>query len=112
MLGLCTYYNLAIISKDELARESFTKNSNIFFSISVIFYIFISTPAQIFTSTSGLLSTYTDINLQKSIKLALKLFVKSQKYGQANFTSYNYLLKASNSNLYYRNLYIEYYYFC
>lgn len=43
----------------------------------------------------------------KATKLALKIFIKGQKYNQANFVSQNRAVKAQNSNLYYENLYIE-----
>lgn len=55
---------------------------------------------------------YTNVNLQKAIKLALKLFVKGQKYNQANPTSWNKTFKIWNPNFYYESLQIESYYFC
>lgn len=69
------------ISKNKPIRnalEAFTNNNNTFSLISIAFYIFIP----ILTLNLGLLNIYTNVNLQKTIRLALELFFKSQKYGQ------------------------------
>lgn len=47
----------------------------------------------------------------KLIRLALKLFGKGQKYDQANSAPRNWVFKARNCDLYYKSLYIKYYYF-
>ena len=69
-----------------------------------------STPAS--TSVLGPLGRYTDENLQKAIKLTLKLFVKGQEHSQANFATWDRAVKAQNSDLYYRSSYMKCYYIC
>ena len=69
-------------------------------------------PAPAPASVRGPPRKYTDKNLQKTIKLALESFVKSQKYGQANSAPWDKVLKARNPDFYYRSLHIECYYFC
>ena len=72
------------------AGGAFTNNSNTLNPIPAVFYTFILASAQVFAFTPASASVsgplplgrYTDKNLQKTIKLAPKLFVKSQKYGQ------------------------------
>lgn len=55
---------------------------------------------------------YTDLDLQKTTKLALELFVKGQEHDQTNFAPWEKVFKAYNRNLYYESLYMEYHYFC
>lgn len=55
---------------------------------------------------------YTNMNLNKATKLPPKLFAKSEKPDQANFTPSDIGFKAQNPNLCYKNMYIEYYYLC
>ena len=57
---------------------------------------------------------YMDENLQKATKLALKLFVKGQEYGQLQASSapYEQPLKAWFPDLYYRNSHLDCYCFC
>ena len=55
---------------------------------------------------------YTDVDLQRAIKLALELFVKGQLHGQANSAPRDRALKAQNLNFYYGSLDMECYYFC
>ena len=53
----------------------------------------------------GLPGRYTDKNLQRTTKLALELFIKSQKYGQlqASTAPRNHFFKAQNPNFYYKS---------
>ena len=44
--------------------------------------------------TSGPPGLYTDVNLQRATKVALKLFVKGQEHSQANFAFRNRAFKA------------------
>ena len=60
----------------------------------------------------GLLARYTDKDLQKANKLALKLFIKGQKHGQANSAPRDRAFKARKPEHYYKSLHMEYYYFC
>lgn len=94
------------VSKNKLTKKTFIKSS----SILIYFLAQSHTLAQ--TSLLGSLDLYIDVNLQKTINLALKSVIKSQKYTLANFASCNYSLKTQNSNLYYRSLDIKCYYFC
>ena len=91
-----THCNLPLIGKDKLtedAPEAPTKNNGTLTPIFAIFYILTSMLAQIPTSiqastpASGPPDMYINIDLQKATKLALELFIKSQKYGQANWAS-------------------------
>ena len=73
-------------------------------------------PASTLTSASvpGPPRRYTDENLQRATKLALELFVKSQKHGQlqANSAPREQPLKAWLPDLYYGNSHLDCYYFC
>ena len=74
-------------------KGALTNNSSTFDLTYAVFYIQIpvltkapvqthaSAPALTLASAPGLLGSYTKKNLQKITKLALKLFVKGQKYG-------------------------------
>ena len=72
------------------------------------------TPASASASAPGQLRRYTNKDLQRATKLALKLFVKGQEYGQlqANSAPCKQPLKARFSNLYYRNFHLNCYRFC
>ena len=63
-------------------------------------------------SVPGPPGRYTDENLQRATKLALKSFVKGQKHGPANFAPRDRAFKAQNPNLYYTSSHMECYYFC
>lgn len=65
-------HNFSLASKDELAGKAFTKDSGTNTPILVIFYFFTPTFALVLASLRDL---YTNVNLQKAIKLAFKLFV-------------------------------------
>lgn len=110
MTGLQTCYNLASIGKDELAKRAHIKGNSTFTSASAQ----VPAPAQTPALALSLLGIYTDVNLQRATKLVLKMFIKDQKYSQlqANFAFRYCFLKARNSSLYYRSLYIKCYYFC
>lgn len=77
MLDLCVSYNPLFTGKDELVGGVSTNNN----STSTIFYAFtpalsqVFAPAQVPTPAPGPSSRYRDKNLQRAIKLALKLFV-------------------------------------
>ena len=91
-------------------NRALTNNSNTFVSIFAIFCAFVST----FPSGLGPLGRYIDENLQKSTKLVLELFIQDQEHGQlyVNSTLWKRSLKAQFPNLYYKNFYLNRYYFC
>lgn len=68
------FYCKPPIGKDELAKTAFIKNSSTFTSTSVASCI----PTPVFCPPV----IYTNINLQRAIKLAPELFVMGQKYAQ------------------------------
>lgn len=107
MVKLKTHYNPALASKNKLADRTFIKVSE-----NSIF-TFIDIENVIPTPVLGLPNICINVNLQKTTKLALELFFLGQKHNQlqANFMLCNRFFKTKNSNLYYRHLYIEYYYF-
>ena len=57
---------------------------------------------------------YTDEDLQRAIKLALKSFIKGQVHGQlqASYVPHKQPLKARFPKLYYENLHLDSYRFC
>lgn len=75
----CTYFSLynkdfLFVSKNKFSKKfpkAFTNNNNTFICIFIIFNIFILISIFILV----LLGIYININLQKTIKLALKLFI-------------------------------------
>lgn len=71
-----TYYNFSLVSKDELTGKALSKDSNISILLPNIFYTLTPIPTQILIPAPGLLGIYTDMNLQKTTMLVLKLFVK------------------------------------
>lgn len=84
MAKLKIYYNLALISKGKLAKDTlkaFIKSNGTPTFISTVFCtsIFISTqalaPVLIFIYILYPLRLYTDVHLQKAIRLALKSFI-------------------------------------
>lgn len=79
MASPCICRNLHLAGKDQFTEQVFIDGSD----IPVIFYVFIPIPPQAPTPASapGSLGRYTDENLQKATKLALKLFVKGQEHG-------------------------------
>lgn len=98
--------------KNKLAKSVFkasTKNNNISIPSLIISWVQISALAQNLAIASNLLSIYIDVNLQKTNKFALELFVKDQKHNQANSPLYNYFFKIRNPNLYYESLHEKYY---
>lgn len=105
------------IVKDELAKNISIKDSNTITPFLTIFWA--ETPAftqvfifaQALTSAPGPLGMYTNINLQKAIRLALELFVKGQKKGKINSTSRDKDFKAQDPNFYYNSSNMECYYF-
>ena len=86
--------------------------------ISTVFCALTLAPAQTFALGTipalSPLERYTNKDLQRASKLALKLFVKGQEYNQlqANFIPQKQLLKVWFPNLYYKNLYLNCYCFC
>lgn len=111
MAGLRTSRNFAPVDKDKLTKGAHITDSSIVSLIFTFFHALTPALAQISASNPGLSDIYTDVNLQKAIKLALKLFVKSKKYGEARFALCDCPFKAKNPNLYYESLHIKYYYF-
>lgn len=114
-LRYCFYYNLLLNGKNKLAEnalKAFIKSNSIATLTLIIFYVFTYALDQ--ALILSLPEIYINTNLQKTSKLALELFIKGQKYGklQPSTTSYNCSFKVKNSDLYYENSHIEYYYFC
>lgn len=76
MVGIhaqCSFcHNLLLTDKNELAKTS-TKSSSTFTPIPTVSYTFTPAPA-----LSG--NTYTNVDLLKATKLALKSLVQSQAY--------------------------------
>lgn len=70
----CSFYQNSSISKDEFTGKTLTKSSGTFTPIFVIFCALTTAP--------GSPGTYTNIDLQRAIKLALELFIKGQEYVQ------------------------------
>ena len=110
MVGPRTQYNPPFAGKDKLVRKASFKSSGmstLIFAVSRAF-----TPVFAPAFALGLSDRYMDKDLQRITKLALESFVQGQEYGQlqANPTPGNRQLKARNSDLYYRHLYIECYY--
>ena len=117
MARLCTRRN---------SGGTFIDNSNIPNLTSAVFCITTSALVQIpipaqapvftltFTSALGPPRRYTNKNLQKAIKLALKIFAKGQKYDQlqTNSARFKQSLKVGFHDLYYRNSHLDCYYFC
>ena len=83
-----TCYNATSIEKDKLAKDISTKDNNSLTLSLAISRAQISTltqtltSAQVFALTLSQPSMYIDVNIQKAIRLALKLFVKGQKHCQ------------------------------
>lgn len=73
-------HNSTPISKDELAERASTEGSSILTLISAAFYTSTPAPVQILTLTPGPTGIYTDINLQKTIRLTLKSFIRKQEH--------------------------------
>lgn len=83
MTSPCTYENLFPAGKNKLAKGASINSCNTF-AISHTLKTF---SFQALIHAPGLPERYTNKNLQKTIKLALELLVKSQKHGQANSAS-------------------------
>ena len=85
MTGSHTRCNPSTGSKDELVSGAPIDNSGTPKPTPTVFYPLTLAPA----SASDPPGRYTNKDLQKATKLALKLFVKGQEHGQlwANFTS-------------------------
>lgn len=63
------------------------------------------------TSTSTLASPLTNILFRQLIKTSIEN-ARDQALFKSKEDVFDKLLKAKNTDLYYENLYIEYYYFC
>ena len=115
MAGPRTRRNPPLGGKDELAGAPTEGNSTLAVSRAPN-----PAPAQAPAPTSAPASTpgppgrYTDKDLQRATKLALKSFVKSQEHGQlqANSAPCEQPFKARFSDLYYRNSHLDCYWFC
>ena len=116
MAGPRTRRNPPLAGGDELARGAPTKSSGTPTPTPVISRpptpALAISPTQVPALAPGPPSMYTDVDLQRATRLALELFVKSQKHGQANSAPRERALKACNPDLYYGNLYMKCYYFC
>lgn len=111
MAGLYICRNPALIEEDKLVESIPTKGSNIPTLFLANFCAQIPAFAQALTPALGLLSRYTNVDLQKATKLALKLFVKGQEHGIANSTFWKKAAKAQNLDFYYSSSHIKCYYF-
>ena len=93
-----------------------TNNSDTFCHTSAVSRI--STPALAPPLASAkLVAKYTNADLQRAIKLALKLFVQGQQQAQSQIAppaleTQERPLKARFPDLYYNNLYMDCYWFC
>lgn len=80
MTGSRAYCNLpSSANKDELAEGAFTKDSNTSSLIPAISKTPI--PALASAVTPSLLSMYINVDLQKTTRLVLELFIQSQEHG-------------------------------
>lgn len=95
-------YNFFLVNKIELAEKVFIKDSSIVILILAIFYIFTAT----FIFFQNISSIYTDINLLKVIKLALKLLSKAKNKAQQILNLAIKYLILENLNFNYRKFYI------
>ena len=113
MTGLYTRRNPLLGGKNKLAEAPTEGNSTLAVSCALI-PAPTQAPALTLASGPGPPGRYTDKDLQRVTKLALKLFVKGQEYGQlqANSAPCEQLLKTRFPNLYYGNLHLDYYCFC
>ena len=119
MAGLYTRCNLFLGGKNKI-RGASTKGNSTFSPSLVVFYTPIFTLTQafgytfFFTFVLGLLERYTDKNLLTTIKLALEYFIKGQEHGQLQASSApcKHSLKTWFPDLYYKNLYLNCYWFC
>lgn len=117
MTSSYTYCNFFLGGKDKLAR-ALNKGNSTLLSFPIITLAqtptWTQTLALVPASVPGLPGIYTNMDLQKVTKLALKFFIKSQEYGQLQVNTAFCIcsLKAQNSDLYYKSLDIEGYYFC
>lgn len=118
MIGLYIYCNPTPVGEDELAKDVFIKDNNTLILSPTIFWaqtsalIQVPAPSQNSALILGPLGMFTNVDLQRATKLALKLFVNGQEYGKANSASWDRAFKARNSDLYYDSSNIECYYFC
>ena len=107
-----TQHNLLPAGKNELAGGALFEASDTLIPTPSASHAPSLTPAQDPTPAPGPPGMYTNVDLQRATRLALKLFVKGQKYGQANSALRKRALQARNLKLYYRSSPMECYYFC
>ena len=112
MAGPRTRCNPLSAGKDKLATGAPSKGSGIPNPTLAAFCTPIPALTQDPAPAPGPPGIYTDVDLQKTTRLALELFVKGQEYGQANSGPKEIALKACNPDLYYESLHMECYYFC
>ena len=82
MARLCTCYNSPTAGKDEVTKDALEvpiKSNSTFTCSPTISCVLIPALAQV--PIPGPPDLYTDVDLQKTTKLALELFVKGQKHG-------------------------------
>lgn len=101
----------AVVGEDKLAGSISTKDNNTLIPSLATSRALITAPAKAHSPTPDPQGIYTNIDLQRATKLALKFFLKGQEYGKANFASRNRALKAQNPSLYNGSSHIECYYF-
>lgn len=94
MTGSRICRNLTLTSKDKLDEDALrapTKSRGTFTFTSTVSQA--STPISVPVPAPILLGIYTNVNLQKTTKMILELFVESQKQGQVNSTTQNRVFK-------------------
>ena len=112
MAGLRTRCNSPPAGKDELAGGVPFEGSGTPTPTPAASRAPTPAPAQYSAPAPGPPGVYTNVDLQKATRLALKSFVKGQKHGPANSAPRERALKACNPDLYYGSSHIECYYFC
>ena len=110
MAGPRTRHNPTPVGEDELAGGVSTEGSNTFTSSPA--QTPAPAPAQAPAPSPGPPGMYINVDLQRTTRLVLELFVKGQKHGQANSAPRKRALQARNPDIYYGNLHMECYYFC
>lgn len=81
MTGLYIYCKFFLINKDQFVKNALIKCSILTPSRTTLrAFILALTPAL------GLLVIYTNKNIERATKLAIKSFIQGQEYGQTNFT--------------------------
>ena len=81
MVGPLTCCNFFPLDKDELTRKAPIKSNDTSILISIVFHALNPALTQAFTLTLAFLGRYRNKDVQKAIKLASKLFIRSLEHG-------------------------------